>query len=84
MKFDLKLSFKFANFTSDFSYIGLVLKILDQKSNTIMLVYVSSYHIEGIGGGSLIQKTCSPEIWPTVQNSAGGYLRDPPVPTPLC
>ena len=54
MKFDLKLSFKFVNFTSDFSYIGFVLKILDQKSNTIMLVYVSRYHIEGIGGGSLI------------------------------
>ena len=54
MKLDVKLSFKFVNFTSDFSYIGFVLKILDQKSNTIMLVYVSCYHIEGMGGGSLI------------------------------
>ena len=36
------------NFTSKFRHIGLFMKNLDQKWNTIVFVYVSSDNIKGI------------------------------------
>ena len=45
MKLDVKLSFEFVDFTSDFGHIGIILNYLEQKSNTIVFVYVSNDHI---------------------------------------